>query len=302
MLIVLEGVDRVGKTTLASRLAKRLGCAVDHRTPKYEGHPLREYGATLDWYRPGVHDLVVDRFHWSERAYGDELRGGSELTDEGVAWVDMYLHSRGAVVVLMEDSIEGISRRLGTDDPDEAATRSLQESYIALGNRALVPVLRANLTTPRLAVRVLAAARRAEAAAARLAGFPTYVGPPRPAGLLFGIRRREGRRNHGHAAAFAPYPDSSGRHLMRCLPDSVGLANAEECDPYDLWRALGRPPAAALGKEADAILEEAGVPRGAACHPQLARRFNYRYTEEYRRLLESALAGERFFNWRMWER
>ena len=71
-LIVLEGCDGAGKTTLAAALAARHGHAIVHATRSPEGTDLfAKYHAILA--RPGP--LVLDRSFVSELVYGPLDRG-----------------------------------------------------------------------------------------------------------------------------------------------------------------------------------------------------------------------------------
>jgi thymidylate kinase len=62
-MLIIEGTDLVGKTTVAHKLAKRLNMLYQHLGPLPEGWTERDY---LDIAAP---DLVRDRFHMSEICY-----------------------------------------------------------------------------------------------------------------------------------------------------------------------------------------------------------------------------------------
>lgn len=70
-MLIIEGADNVGKTTIAKRLAERLGYEYRHEGPPPVGVDVVRY------YLERMHDDVVqDRFHWGEIVYG-------ALTDRG---------------------------------------------------------------------------------------------------------------------------------------------------------------------------------------------------------------------------
>src|SRR3982751_3015453 len=106
MLIILEGPDCAGKSTLASKLACELEkqfpsntVTLLHKGPP-EAHPLDEYEWPLLSYRPqrGQH-IICDRWHWGESVYPTVL-GRPSLLDDGIRFhIEMMLRSRGAVVV-----------------------------------------------------------------------------------------------------------------------------------------------------------------------------------------------------------
>lgn len=107
-MLVVEGPDLVGKTTLCEELVARLNAdGWAERTcgaPSARTHfgPLPDGWDYLGGYarlvRPGA---VMDRFHWSERAYGGALRGGSKIDPRRTAIVDGLIHACGGMIVLV---------------------------------------------------------------------------------------------------------------------------------------------------------------------------------------------------------
>lgn len=81
MIIIIEGIDRVGKTTLAQALCEKRNIPIfkkireggNEADGQYE--TMMNYGNALglvevwnqDWF---TQDLIVDRFHWTEAVYG----------------------------------------------------------------------------------------------------------------------------------------------------------------------------------------------------------------------------------------
>lgn len=104
MLIILEGVDCSGKTTLADAITKKLGV----RTIRLaSGPPMRsvllEYVNRLtDSYRPGAGiDIVADRWHWGELVYGPLLRNRSAIDEAQLDYIDHTLNKLGAVLAYL---------------------------------------------------------------------------------------------------------------------------------------------------------------------------------------------------------
>lgn len=107
MIILLEGPDGAGKSTLRDELIRvhaeegRGGSAIWHRGPFTAEHgPWEEYARDLLQLTPNPDWLVVmDRWHLGELVYGPLLRGASRLSLAQARWLDSLLRDRGAVYV-----------------------------------------------------------------------------------------------------------------------------------------------------------------------------------------------------------
>lgn len=288
MLVIIEGCDGSGKSTLADMLLRELDDAVLlHRGP-LERHPLEEYEADLDGYRPGGEGphIICDRWHLGELVYGPIFRGESKL-DPAMRWhVDAYLRSRGAMLVYTAQSANVIKTRLRERGDDMVADEHVERIIAGYETVLAGSLLTAwTLTDPRHTdiLECIGIADRLEEAAAPLARFPTYVGPACPSTLLLGERRGPHPEQERMRACFVPYPSTSGHYLITGLldmfvSDGIGLANACEEDVPALWEQLGRPRVVALGNEAH---EATPVQHGVVPHPQYVRRFHHGRRDEY---------------------
>lgn len=82
MIIILEGPDGSGKTTLAKQLQARYSLKYHHEgPPPTDIKALDHYGAVLDNLRQ--ENVVIDRFALGERVYGPILRGSDTLGADG---------------------------------------------------------------------------------------------------------------------------------------------------------------------------------------------------------------------------
>lgn len=97
MLIILEGPDGAGKSTLAQELAAHLGRTTSDKVEVWHRgapthHPLEEYLLPLLSYRPGTgHHLILDRWHWGEAVYPKILNRPTQLGDAAWWSIEAYL-------------------------------------------------------------------------------------------------------------------------------------------------------------------------------------------------------------------
>ena len=87
MLIIVEGIDRVGKTTLCNMLKDKLGFKIyKHKNNNFNYSKMDNDNETdkmlqlLDLYEQIGSDvnIVFDRFHWSDFVYGKIERNYNE--------------------------------------------------------------------------------------------------------------------------------------------------------------------------------------------------------------------------------
>lgn len=305
MLVIVDGPDCAGKSTLVEAVVARLHgehpgdeVVVHHKGPP-AGHPLAEYVEPLLGYRPGqgVH-VVCDRWHWGEAVY-PRLYDRPTRMDEGVwRYTEMFLRSRGAVVLFPDVEPDVLRSRLAARGDDVFTRDKIPHAVTAFrytAARSDLPVVRYRTSAPDLASRgAVDHARTREAEAVALNPFHTYVGPVGPTCLLVGDERPL-RMDRDHPAFF-PYAPRSGHFLLNALRGSelhnLGLVNANDVDDVrKAWETLGRPArVVALGATAHRRLTQVDVPHGAVPHPQFVRRFYQRHRDEYGRLLEQVLA------------
>lgn len=87
-VILIEGMDNSGKTTLVSKLASITGYTVVHSS----GPDKDQVKSWLNWIflrAEGGEDIIMDRCSLiSEQVYGPELRGGSVFQD--TEWLGLW--------------------------------------------------------------------------------------------------------------------------------------------------------------------------------------------------------------------
>ena len=80
MIIIIEGPDGAGKTTLAEQISRQTKYPIIHRTkPKNEEEKKRMMGEYLQTIRSGK-NMIFDRCWYSEMAYGPVMRDSSVIS------------------------------------------------------------------------------------------------------------------------------------------------------------------------------------------------------------------------------
>ena len=297
MLVLIEGTDGSGKSTLANNIADALHTAnptdkieIRHCGPlKASEHPLDAYTRPLLDYVPGTgHHIIYDRHFLGEWIYPGEL-GRATLADlPTFRYIDMFLQSKGAVLVHATAPIQDIIANVTERGDDLIKVRQLQgihAAYSAMMKASRLPKIRyAAIGNPFIPGEAIRLARYMEGHVVPLRDFVTYVGHQKPRFLLLGDVRHNLRDTaqdlipeltRGYGPAFGPYRGTSGHFLLQHLPfsvihEGVGLANACDVDDVSaLWETLGKPATVALGQNAAKCATWAKQVK----HPAYVRRF-----------------------------
>lgn len=268
MLILTEGCDGVGKSTFISELADLLKpheSQVIHRGQP-QLHPLEEYEDDLLGYTPNSSVSVLgDRWHWGELVYGPLYRGKSLLGVAGRRHVDLFLMTRGAIMVHLTASEDTVRQRLavrGEDYLRDEHIGTVLRGFAECAFGSMIPAI--TITSPHSRAdtkKVIAQARAREAKVGRVHEFP-YIGHPRPDVLVVGNPTDE-----VNGIPFQPFPDTPYAVMFNTMRPLVryGFTTAE--DVHEMWDALDFcPNIVALGYEASRRL--GGIPHGVTYHPR----------------------------------
>jgi hypothetical protein len=283
-IIVVEGPDLAGKTTLVQNLVSHLMNVEMLR----QGPPPRDVDILEHYLRPiqrWCYDpmlvrpkwLVLDRWHVGELFYGPLLRGGSRLTRQQADYIDMVLQTFGCNFTYVTQPPSVLQRRWdlrGDGMIKREWLADLYHEYTGWMDQR-----------PHWDVYTESHFRFAGFGPAPLAG--PYIGPVRPKVLLLGDERNDPR----FIFPFVPARATSGHWLMGALRDGnvnhmdVGIMNACEVSSRELhtqWLALGEPPVVALGRKAEKAWKNTGhMLTVYVNHPQYERRFHYLRMKEY---------------------
>jgi thymidylate kinase len=104
MIIIIEGPDGSGKTTLANQLSKQTGYKIIHRVqPKTEEEKAIMMGEYLQTIRSGK-NMIFDRCWYSEMVYGPVMRDASVIGYPQMYDLERQLSKAGAMIIYCTDS------------------------------------------------------------------------------------------------------------------------------------------------------------------------------------------------------
>lgn len=114
MIIILEGPEAAGKTTLANKLAIQTGFTLIHRDkPKSE----EEKQQMMDMYVKCIADTdkgkgyIFDRCWYSEMVYGEIMRDKSYINIDQMYHLEDLLTRKGAIIIHCTDDVAELWHR-----------------------------------------------------------------------------------------------------------------------------------------------------------------------------------------------
>ena len=126
MIVVVEGIDRVGKTTLVKKLVKagfidlKDEFLIDplniENFPDYSVGKCESFVAIAKKLHNEGKNVVIDRLHLTEIVYGKDKRGETNL--QGCLAVDLELSNLGSCLCLVTPSDIELSNALAEEEQD----------------------------------------------------------------------------------------------------------------------------------------------------------------------------------------
>lgn len=99
-IIILEGPDGGGKTTLATALRDRMGFEMVHfGVPGEKEDVLLTYAREIQRFRLSGRDVVFDRLHLGEVVYGTLIRNNDRIGNHGLVLMNRLLRACDATIV-----------------------------------------------------------------------------------------------------------------------------------------------------------------------------------------------------------
>lgn len=127
-VIILEGENKTGKSTLAKHIVKTYGFEyIPSAQP--QGDPHKEYSAILDKIQSTGKDFVLDRFCHGEFVYGPIYRGESGMELVQLLDLEMRLKTQmNTVLIHCYDTYDNIKERFISEDEEFATTDKIKET------------------------------------------------------------------------------------------------------------------------------------------------------------------------------
>jgi len=302
MIIILEGPDGSGKTTLAKYLQSRHDFQYVHTGPPTDNDLLEEYGRTLYDACRSSRNVVIDRLHVGERIYGPQLRGQDRLGRDGEILIHRLISAYGVRLVFClppyEVALSNWKSRFAEGMElieKEAIYQKVYAAYRATMNDAFynqstwfdytkmtldlaTDIFLSNLATP--------------------PGLPDgVIGSAMPIFLIVG---EQANQDYLDLPFFSK--TGSSKYLNECLVEagyqerSIALVNAMDLNgsrmPLDeICSSIGELKVIALGTHAHNALDSFRVKHVTVPHPSYWRRFHAGSREVYVKQLREIRIG-----------
>ena len=140
-IIILEGLDKCGKSSLASIIARNLACNILKCSAPTED-PYKEYVTKL--LNNDDDNIIFDRFCYGELVYGPIYRGKSAIDSNKLLNLELLLQARDSILIYCEASLDFIKQKFIEDN--ETFTKMIDIKKLLSGYRrvisqAKIPVL-----------------------------------------------------------------------------------------------------------------------------------------------------------------
>lgn len=98
MIIILEGPDGSGKTTLANKIKDQTGFMLLHRSHQTDSNAESLFDEYAQVIKAGK-NCIMDRGWYSEMVYGPVMRGASAITYPQMYELERLLAKNGALII-----------------------------------------------------------------------------------------------------------------------------------------------------------------------------------------------------------
>lgn len=123
MILILEGPDGAGKTTLANKISLMTGWKIQHFSyPKNQDDIDKMYMMYVDAIK-GAGNIIFDRCWYSDMTYGPVMRGAATITYPQMFDLERLVAKKGGMVVFCTDSKAALWQRISQRGDDYITSR-----------------------------------------------------------------------------------------------------------------------------------------------------------------------------------
>lgn len=122
MVIIIEGPDGSGKTTLANQLAKQNKCPIIHKCQPKSAEKKRMIQEYVDTIKSNK-NVIFDRCWYSEMVYGPIMRDASVIDFYDMYELERLLAKSGAIIIYATGSKTALWQRCQSRGEDYITTR-----------------------------------------------------------------------------------------------------------------------------------------------------------------------------------
>lgn len=302
MIIILEGPDGTGKTTLAKCLSDTYGFRYVHTGPPKDDNALEAYGRTLYDARREAGDVVIDRLHVGERIYGPILRSSDKLEREGEVLIHRLTSAYGARLIFClppyETAFENWRKRHEEDNELVTKAATYKAIYHAYANLRQDIFYSSALWWDYTMMDVKTSAEVLVYLTKQGDVCPIdVIGSPSAKFLFVG---EQANQEYLDLPFFAL--NGSSRYLNDCIEDAgyqeneIAFVNAKRLNGSGvhlsaIHKTLKEPKVIALGNVSRDLLGDQGVPHVYISHPAYWKRFYSTRRDEYVKRLRDIRIG-----------
>ena len=115
-MIIIEGLDGVGKSTIVEKLKEYGFTNLHYDYDKSSNDLLAKYTSVLKYQN--LDNLIADRSFFSEMVYGSVLRGGSRISDDQFVELLKLYSNIGTKVIYLSSDKDILLKRRQDDEKD----------------------------------------------------------------------------------------------------------------------------------------------------------------------------------------